>query len=73
MTENVKVKYAIIGAVASILVLGLVTIPSIASLASAQNVTGGNMTGGNMTTGGSMGGAAGNSSGYDSRDDGGWG
>jgi hypothetical protein len=31
------------------------------------------MTGGNMTTGGSMGGAAGNSSGYDSRDDGGWG
>ncbi len=40
MTENVKVKYAIIGAVALILVLGRVTIPSIASLASAQKCDG---------------------------------
>jgi hypothetical protein len=72
MTKNVKVKRAIIGAVASVLVLGVLDIPSIASIASAQNTTDGNITRGNMTTGGSMGGA-GNSSGYDSRDDGGWG
>jgi hypothetical protein len=33
MTENVKVKRAIIGAVASVLVLGVLAIPSIAIIA----------------------------------------
>jgi hypothetical protein len=51
MTEKVEVKYAIIGAVASILVLGILAISGIASIASAQNATGGDMTGENMTTG----------------------
>jgi hypothetical protein len=35
MTENDKIKCAIIGAVASVLVLGILAIPSIASIASA--------------------------------------
>jgi pectate lyase len=74
MIENVK--YAIISAAASILVLGLVAIPDVANMASAQNATGGNMTGGNMTTGGSMGGTTGGPTGngsYESPDNGGWG
>lgn len=75
MTENVKVKCVIIGAIASVLVLGVSAIPSIASIASAQNMTGGNMTEGNMTTGGSIGGTTGGSTdnnSYDSPDNGGW-
>ena len=43
MIENVK--YAVISAAASILVLGLVAIPGVANMASAQNAMGGNMTG----------------------------